>query len=70
MLLVLFWAERADDAAVRDGISFWHIGERDEFDDVRPLDVTYSLREAAKFICEAVDPDITVLIHFDQVPEF
>ena len=70
MLLVFLWAERADDVAVSDGLSFWHRGERDKFDGVSLLDVAYSLREASELICEAVHPDITVFIHFDQVPEF
>ena len=69
MLLVFLWAECADDAAVSDGLSFWHRGKRYEFDGVRPLNVAYSLREAAEFICKAVHPDIAVFIHFDQVNE-
>ena len=70
MLLVFLWAERAEDTDVSDGLSFCHRGERDEFDGVRPLDVAYSLREASKFICEAVHPDIALFIHLYQVPEF
>ena len=70
MLLVFLLAERADDAAVSDGLYFWHRGERDEFDGVHPLDVAYSLREASVFIFKAVHPDIALFIPFDQVPEF
>ena len=70
MLLVFLWAECAYDAAVSDGLSFWHRGERDEFDGVRLFDVAYSLREESEFICKAMHPDIAVFIHSDQVPEF
>ena len=70
MLLVFLWAERADDVAVSDGLSFWHRGERGEFDGVRLFDVAYSLCEASEFIYKAVHPDVSVFIRFDQVPKF